>query len=186
MFRPASIILVDMDGVLADFNHALEEAWNYHPLALENNWFPLYEIDNPTIKLPPVLRQRFGEEAAKLFYDILSSGSFYFDLDPMPGAIEGMLALEEEGHDVMICTAPSRHVPTCASEKIEWAKSNLGWEWGAKTIIARDKTLIYGDYLIDDKHDIRGIHEPSWEHIVFKAPHNDSEITWETILDSLA
>lgn len=135
------------------------------------------------MKLPPQLEQRWGGEAVTLFRDITNSGDFYRGLHPIPGAIEGIHYLDRLGYDVHICTAPSRHVPSCASEKIAWAIHHLGYDWGERTIIARDKTLVRGDYLIDDKPEVTGVLTPAWEHILFGAPHNTSLITWETITD---
>ncbi len=174
-------ILVDMDGVLAHFNDGFEARWNQHPTAVENEWFPVYLADAATMKMPPQLESRWGIEAADLFRDITNSGDFYRGLDPIPGAIDGINRLFNLGYNVFICTAPSRWVPTCASEKIAWANHYLGELWGERTIIARDKTLVRGDYLIDDKPNVTGSLEPVWKHIVYAAPYNDSADTWETI-----
>lgn len=175
-----------MDGVLADYEKGLVEAWEQHPKAIESGWLPLRSPDWPAqMKMPPQLRARWGEDAVRLFREITQTGSYYFDLDVIPGAREGVQALEDAGHTVLICTAPSRHVPSCASEKIQWAEMMLGAGWGEKTIITRDKTLVLGDYLIDDNPVVSGVQEPKWSHVLFAAPHNEGHIQWAEIIASL-
>ena len=53
-----------------------------------------------------------------------------------------------------------------------------------KTIITKDKTIITGDLLIDDKPEVTGSQEPTWEHILYSQPYNKDvkskrRITWE-------
>ena len=181
VFPERSTVLLDMDGVLADFEAGIEKAWAEHPVVVENNWFPLNLPHARTIKLPPQLRERWGEEAVTTFRSILSSGSFYHNLTPIDGALDGVQRLIESGHDVKICTRPSRHVPTCADEKKAWAYQYLGKKVGDNTIVIRDKTLVPGDYLIDDKPSITGTQQPTWVHVVFSAPYNTSNITWRNL-----
>lgn len=122
MFKNNSTILVDLDGVLADFDKALEKIWNVNPKVAENNWYPLHEPENPTIKLPPQLQNKWGEDAVKTFRSILNSGDFFINLPEIPYAVEGVKSLAKSGHEIFICTKPSRNVPSCASEKIMWVR----------------------------------------------------------------
>jgi 5'-nucleotidase len=79
-----------------------------------------------------------------------SSMDFFRKLKPLPGAIEGFLKLEEKGYDVWILTRPSYQNPFCYTEKRLWVEDHLGLEWTKKLILCPDKSLVKGDYLIDD------------------------------------
>jgi len=186
MFERDSVILVDMDGVLADFDKSLQEAWTNHPLVVQNGWLPwVHPEDVSGQATRDNLRSLWGQEAADVYTDISRQEGFYRDLEPITRAVEGMHLLDSLGHRVFICTAPSRHVLSCASEKIAWAGEHLGKEWIARTIITKDKTLVLGDYLIDDKRQVSGIKSPVWMHVKFSSPTSPVGHTWDTIIDSL-
>ncbi|KAF4012904.1 hypothetical protein G4228_002872 [Cervus hanglu yarkandensis] len=54
-----------------------------------------------------------------------------------------------------------------------WVEKHLGPQFVERIIVTRDKTVISGDILIDDKEVIQGQEEtPSWEHILFTCCHN--------------
>jgi 5'-nucleotidase len=58
-------------------------------------------------------------------------------------------------------------------EKYDWISCHLGDEWCHRVIITRDKTLIKGDILIDDKPQVTGLNEkPAWKHVVFSQSYN--------------
>jgi 5'-nucleotidase len=76
------------------------------------------------------------------------------------------------GHDVRICTSPLTRFENCVPEKFLWVQRHLGDDWVQRIILTKDKTLVRGDVLIDDKPEVTGRLEPSWEHIVFEAPYN--------------
>ncbi len=66
----------------------------------------------------------------------------------------------------------------------------MGEDWLENTIVTRDKTLIHGDYLIDDKPKVGGLIKPKWEHIVFDQPYNRNidnklRINWSNYMDAL-
>lgn len=74
---------------------------------------------------------------------------FYRRLSPLPGAIEGVRQLAER-HDVWILTRPSYKNPMSYTEKRLWVEDRLGLDWCERLILCPDKTLLRGDYLIDD------------------------------------
>jgi 5'-nucleotidase len=82
---------------------------------------------------------------------------FFRNLVPMVGAIDGLNALRANpGFDVHILTAPSVSNPPCYSEKRIWVEEHLGFEMCPRLIIAYDKSLLRGDFLIDDHDKGRG------------------------------
>ncbi|CAF96989.1 unnamed protein product, partial [Tetraodon nigroviridis] len=66
-------------------------------------------------------------------------------------------------------------VCVCVCVQYAWVEKHLGHEFLEQVILTRDKTLITGDILIDDKPDIQGVEaKPSWEHILFTACHKQA------------
>ena len=57
--------------------------------------------------------------------------------------------------------------------KISWIIKHFGEKWVERMILTRDKTLVYGDILIDDKPKITGLQtHPNFLHVFFDQPFN--------------
>ncbi len=97
---------------------------------------------------------------------------FYARLQPIPGAKKALREIRDAGHDVWIVTSPWVSNPTCASDKLYWVAKKYGSHWASRVILTKDTTLVDGDYLINDKPEIKGSREPSWEHVLFDQPYN--------------
>jgi len=78
-----------------------------------------------------------------------SRKGFFAELEPIEGAIESVKHLIDE-FDVWILTAPSYMNPHCYTDKRVWIEKYFGLEFCKKLIIAYDKSLLIGDFLIDD------------------------------------
>ena len=74
---------------------------------------------------------------------------FFVELDEIDGAIETFNILKED-YDMWILTRPSFMNIHCYSEKAQWILDKLGFDIQEKTILCGDKSLLKGDYLIDD------------------------------------
>jgi len=169
------LILLDQDGVLADFEGAFLAAWRARypdvaPVAYEDRR-SFHLLDD----YPPALRAQ-----AEAIY---TAPGFIRDLPPVPGAIEAYRELQALGMDVRICSSPLRQYENCVAEKYQWVERHLGREATQKLILSRDKTLVYGDLLIDDRPRIEGAARPHWRHILYDAPYNRHEtgrprLTW--------
>lgn len=157
------IILVDMDGVLCDWQAKFDELLSTHYPHI-----PVLPRDQLTVfksqSLYPVEHQA---EIAEM----MNREGFYRTLDMVDGAAEAMWEMSED-YEVFICTAPYVTNETCASEKMAWVEQYLGEGWKERMIITSDKTLARGDILIDDKPEIKGAMVPVWKHIVFDATYN--------------
>jgi len=79
-----------------------------------------------------------------------SQFGFFLKLLPLNGAIESVNVLKKD-FDVWILTRPSVHNINCYSEKALWIRNYLGFEMQEKTILCTDKSLLKGDFLIDDQ-----------------------------------
>ncbi|TCJ14925.1 5'-3'-deoxyribonucleotidase [Parasulfuritortus cantonensis] len=170
------LILLDQDGVLADFERGFHEAWdtrmgNLHPaLPLEQRRAFYVRDDYP---------DTYRNEVEAVYH----AQGFYRDLPVISGAIEAIQALLEFGHDVRICTSPLNQYRFCLPEKYEWVERNLGPDFVHRMIVTKDKTVILGDVLVDDKPSVTGTRTPAWQHVIFDQPYNRQadgpRMTWE-------
>lgn len=156
-------ILVDMDGVLANWNLGVSQDLLRHgfdPEVLDLTRWDL-GMDEPTRRI--VRRAQ-------------ATPGFYRWLQPIEGAVDGIHELERLGHDVWICSTPDATNVTCASDKVEWVREFLGEAWVKRVNLTHRKSLVRGDFLIDDKPVIDDTADAEWQRIVFDQPYNqDSE-----------
>jgi 5'-nucleotidase len=157
------IILVDLDGVLADFE-----------TGFLNIWKKLYP---DRIAVPVEERTTFylEDQYPKEYFDdikkIKGSSGFNRDLPVIPGAIEAIHEMSKN-HDVFICTSPLTNYKNCIEGKYEWVERELGESFVKKLIVTKDKTLVKADVLIDDRPEVTGSAKPEWELILFNATYN--------------
>ena len=162
-----TIILVDMDGVLCDFNQSLLR--NAH----EKLGAPLLtNKDCTTFYTEEMFGSQFRDGVAKLS----DESDFFANLAPIEGAVDALNEMEALGFTVFICTAPKKfyHNPHCAEEKHRWVMKHFGKQWTERIILTRDKTLVHGAVLIDDKPEITGSVVPTWKHVYFDQPYNST------------
>ena len=164
-------ILVDMDGVLCDFEAYLLEQFR--------SKFP----DEPFIPVSErntfYAHEQYGSikvELKRNITDIMSSPGFFASLRPISNAVTCMHWMRDiPDVSVWICTSPINKYRNCVSEKYQWVEKHLGFEWTKRVIMCKDKTLIKGDYLIDDRPMIHGEEQfkPNFgKHVVFTQPYN--------------
>lgn len=112
-------------------------------------------------------------EYHKPLNDIITEEGFFLNMEPIDGAIEAVKEMEDEGFCIRVCTVPHPNSEFCINEKVAWIRKYLGEDFVRRIIFTYDKTLIYGDILIDDKPEIVGYNQsPSWTHVMFDAQHN--------------
>jgi 5'(3')-deoxyribonucleotidase len=82
---------------------------------------------------------------------------FFQNLAPMPGALAAFAQLRGlPGFDVHILTAASVNNPLSYTEKRFWVEAHIGFDMCKRLILAPDKSLLKGDFLIDDHAAGRG------------------------------
>jgi 5'-nucleotidase len=154
----AQVILVDMDGVLADFDRAVVET--LRPRC-------------PEIELPTTshrIRLQFPQYAAEI-KAVTSATGFFRDLEPIKGALDGWQRLKDLGYHPRICSSPLFWHKECEQEKRAWLAAHLGPDVAAEAHIVDDKCHCPGLALIDDIPELTCGPAP-WPHIVFDHPYN--------------
>ncbi len=162
-------ILVDQDGVLADFELGFYQAWQSSGYA---NECPAIEL---TERNTFYVAKQYPEKFRSQIYQMVTKKGFFNNLPPMAGAVDAMNAMQQAGHEVFICTSPLTTWYNCVAEKYAWVETHLGSEWTKKIILTKDKTLVQGDILIDDKPVITGCMPPTWQHVLYDCPYNRAE-----------
>jgi len=131
-------ILLDMDGVVADFMRSLLKHYNY--LTREN--VSINDIHG--IKTSKYVGDPFTLNRVK------DSVGFIRNLEPMPGAIEGVRTLNKWGHEIVF-VSNGTNCPTSGHEKRDWLKYYFGDLWKfPKLVLTYHKFLVRGDCLVDD------------------------------------
>jgi 5'-nucleotidase len=178
-------ILVDMDGVIADFEAGFLKVWRtQHP---DKMFIPIEQRSTFYIA------RQYPAELRDLVLEIFSSATFFSALEPVEGSLQALGQLRQAGHEVFICTSPMTSYRNCVLEKYEWIETHLGADWVRNIILSKDKTMILGDLLIDDRPEIEGCSIPTWEHILYDQPYNRTVSgkkrldwsNWEAVLSPL-
>ena len=158
----SNVVLVDMDGVVADFDAHL------------------FAVTSGTIDWTPEALNRerrfctdyVNNRDKKVVRKVVESNGFFRYLPLVPGAQEGVERLSAFGLDVWFCSKPLEASPTCASEKFAWIAEFFP-DYVGKLILAPNKGMVRGGVLIDDcvKEAERAMAE--WWDITFPYPHNE-------------
>lgn len=175
-------ILVDMDGVIAD---------------LEGGFLKLWQAQYPDKHFIPVAQRttfymadQYPDDLKDLVRQIHVAPGFFRFLEPIDGGLIALREMKRMGHEVFICSSPLTRYNNCVLEKYEWVEFYLGKEWVKAIILCKDKTIIKGDILIDDRPRVEGCDIPSWEHVLYDQPYNRGEIgkrrldwsNWKSVL----
>lgn len=106
-----------------------------------------------------------------------SQYGFFTNLEPIEGAINAVNYLRKY-YDVYILTRPSVMNPLCYTEKRIWIEKYFGLEFCDRLILCCNKSLLKGNYLIDDNI-----------HVGFEGEHihfgQDKFDTWQRIFEHL-
>lgn len=164
-----------MDNTVVEFDKEILNT--FRKLYPNKQSFPLEQQTHFYIK------DEYPIESQELLKKIYCSEGFFLRLKPIKGSLEALSKMSQN-HEVFLCTSPLRKNIYSPKEKFEWVANHLGYNWTEKIIIAKDKTMIRGDILIDDRPSVIGSQDPLWEHVLYSQPYNNHvkdkrRITWE-------
>lgn len=153
------VVLVDQDGPLADYRAAILEI-------LANLGQDTALLGSLAISTHDEITRAYGPGIAAEVDRIRNRPGFYEGLGTVRGATGGVRYLISLGMVPVVCTRPRLQNATCASEKLSWLRQHFP-EFEERFVLTTDKTLVHGDFLIDDKIEIAGVSRPSWKHVLF-------------------
>ena len=139
--NPESRLLVDMDGVMADFT-----GFCYKQVELETG--------DKLIHADTVDYWFNDTEHKPLILDIMHREGTYRHLDVITGAVGAINRLREQ-YDVVVCTQPAKS-STCETEKREWLAEHFDKDFAEQAIVTREKHLVKGKAIIEDNPEIKG------------------------------
>lgn len=167
------ILLIDMDGVVFDWVGGIYNRVKESDPELSDKLVPYENLTEFYIETV------HPEEVQPAIVEAKTRKGLYNSLPPLQGAIEALKDIEENCSDFIdafICSSPVVVYEDCMShsEKVQSIKEHLGDYWVKRLILTKDKTLVRGHFLIDDKPEITGAMNPTWNQIVYDQPWNRS------------
>ncbi len=157
-------ILVDMDGVMADFDSAALVGMPRNLIVPRSQFYIAHDY-------PENLRPSI--EAA------YNSPKFFENLDALQGIHKGWQAMLDNGYLPRVASAPLESNRNAIEGKIKWLDRVMVPEFGVSVvedaIIDKDKWKYSALAIIDDNPVIRkgidGAESAEWEHVLFGWPH---------------
>lgn len=161
------ILLIDMDGVFVDYYDHFSTIWKQkYP---DRIWVKPEDLNHMYFE------NCYPEEYSEDILEITRGIGFFENLPPLPGAVEALKQiLEDDEFDAFLCSTPDSDTVSHVgfTEKARSVEKHLGRDWLRKLILTHDKTMVQAHYLIDDKPNIKGIMDPSWDQIFFSHGYN--------------
>lgn len=148
----SELVYIGMDGVLADYDKRAQELSG------------IYD----------------GPEDPTEFKWHHRQPHFFRRLEPVEGAQEAFRRLcEASQYDVWILSSPSWSNPQSWTDKRLWVYQHLSEEAEGKLILSKEKSLLKGDILIDDKPE----NSDSFDQFIHFGSSECPD--WEAVLDVL-
>lgn len=172
---------------------------------LTKKWLNMYNKDHDDNLTIDDLKEwelsKSVKKGAKI-NDYLYTPNFFLDVDPIDGALQGLKALQDAGHHVVILSAPS-WPGNSASDKISWMRKHAPFINKRDIILGHNKFLVRGDVLIDDSPTNIQSYRAHWPSAtimtisypfnqsvkqlcdVFAESHLDTRAAWDTLVTAV-
>mgnify|MGYP003460767576 FL=1 len=134
------------------------------------------DLDGVCCDIRKLARQKFSESPEVKYPQ--SQYGFFIELEEIENSVSSIKELSKN-YDVWFLSAPSTKNPMSYAEKNYWIRIHFGQEWCDKLILCPDKSLLIGDYLIDDNLSGRGQDRFIGEFIHFGS---DKYKNWSEVL----
>ena len=115
---PKCVVLVDMDGVLADFDKRVLDLLSKHHSDIRLPW--------DEIRTGSFLKHAFVREHAEAISETYKEVGFFESLPPISDAINAIREMQKEGFDVCITSSVLSLPALCVAEKVRWVERHLG------------------------------------------------------------
>lgn len=158
-------VLVDMDGVLADFDQRIiTQLAEQHPnIPIGANRLNFYVSDD-------------YPEHTDLIRAMSDEEGFFRSLPLVDGALDGWQEILEGNYLPRICSSPISTNPYSKVEKLGWLEEHFAPVFGNwvidQAIITKNKDEFNGIALLDDRPELRNVDKATWQHIIFDRPYN--------------
>lgn len=168
MARGEQTVLVDMDGVLADFDEPNNAIVRAH--------FPGLQIvaERPEFYFKETYKD-YPAVVDRIEADCRLPG-FIRSFPLVDGALQGWQRILDAGYTPRVCSSPLENHPTIIDEKKEWLEEHFAPVFGSwvidTAIFNRDKSGYDAIAMIDDRPTLRNIQKAVWQHIVFSRSYN--------------
>lgn len=161
-------VLVDMDGVIANFEEP------------NNN---IIRVHFPDVQIVSERAEFYFKETYKGHPEVVDTveiecrlPGFIRTFPIVEGAIQGWRRILEAGYTPRVCSSPLENHDTIIDEKKEWLEEYIAPVFGAwvidTAIFNRDKSNYDAIAMIDDRPTLRNIEKAVWQHIVFSRSYN--------------
>ena len=158
------IILIDIDSTINNFQECFLEIFKqkYPDLweKLPNNptHFDALQLDK--------------QETMEIF---MSEG-FTNKMIPLHGAVNAIHEIEARNFLVFFCTALVTDNSDVLKDRVHWIGKWFGEDFMNRVIFTKDKSLVRGDFLIDDSpFKTKGLLKPEWKLIIFDMSYNQND-----------
>jgi 5'-nucleotidase len=156
-----NVVLVDMDGVLADFDAAVLHGIPVIERVARTHFY---------------IAEDYPQHVANV-EQITSHPEFFRDLPLVDNALQGWQRLIDAGYRPRICSAPLSRNPEAVQGKLAWLRRHFVPRFGervvSEAIIDTMKSRYDGAALIDDRPEVDTNNgRATWRHVVFDQPYN--------------
>jgi 5'(3')-deoxyribonucleotidase len=141
-------ILVDMDSIVVSMT----------PVWLKK----YYERTGDLVKESDIKTWEFDSfvKHKEVFHDIIGEDGFFYNLDPIPGAVEAITKLMEKGKYIVFLTQPPRKSDYAVKDKRKWIQKYFPKFDLQDVMFSHRKKFVMGNALVDDSPK----HLASWKY----------------------